>query len=59
MFRLNKVEFEINDIESIFYIHNKNENGLSFGLQVKYENFNKITYSRKRNSTTWEGYMKR
>lgn len=34
MFRLNNVEFEINDTESIFYIDNKNENGLSFALDV-------------------------
>lgn len=34
MFRLNNVEFEINDTESIFYIDNENENGLSFALDV-------------------------
>lgn len=34
MFRLNNVEFEISDTESIFYIDNKNKNGLSFGLDV-------------------------
>ncbi|MBZ9634873.1 hypothetical protein [Clostridium sp. FP1] len=34
MFRLNNVEFEINDTESIFYINNGNENGLSFALDI-------------------------
>ncbi len=34
MFRLNNVEFEIDDTESIFYIDNKNENGIRFALDV-------------------------
>jgi hypothetical protein len=34
MFRLNNVEFKINDIESIFYIDNENENGIRFALDV-------------------------
>lgn len=34
MFRLNNVEFEINDTESIFYIDKENESGIRFALDI-------------------------
>lgn len=34
MFRLNNVEFEINDNESLFYIDSQSENGLRLALDV-------------------------